>query len=284
MNLVTRGMGAVAAAMMIVGFAPAANAAWTFNPSDCSGEPSIGGTSSTGAIVKCYADGTGTGVGKQDEVSISAWTTGSGSSFTAAQLGYYQNGVGNTEFTVVSSGDTTSNSTHAMDNNGKTEFLMFNFAESFKLTSFLTGWATSDSDVTIMAYTGNSPPPVVNGKTVDSLVATDGWSLVGNCNNTNPTLSGSNSTSYNVSDCVGGNTNLTSSWWIISAYNGVYKNPNTTGWDTSKDYVKIAAIAGVHEGNDAPEPASLALLAIGLAAAAGTMRRRPGVPRQQLAI
>lgn len=265
-----RKLGAWAVLGLGLGLVPAAQAAWTFNASDCTGEPSLGGVSSTGAAVQCYADGSAT-----QSVQITAWTTGSGSSFTAAKLGYYQNGNGNTEWGVTTN-SSESSPNHAMDNNGKTEFLLFDFSKAgltFQLTKFLTGWAYGDSDVTIMAYTG-SGTPTVTGSTVDGMVGS-GWTLVGNCSNTDATLSTSNTTYTNVSSCTGGNTSISSSWWIISAYNGVYSNPDTTAWDSIKDYVKIAAIDGTTSKiNKTPEPATLALLAVGLVGAIGTTRRR----------
>lgn len=192
-------------------------------------------------------------------VTATAWSTtgNSGASFAAANAAQYGTsgfGVRNTTETLgVAAPD------HSMDNNGQTDLLSLNFASVVKLDSLSLGWYQNDSDVSVLAYTGASPPPAsITGKTVANLVAS-GWTLVANLSNV-----GSSTPTFNA-----GGTG--SSWWLISAYNGGYNG--STALDGNADYVKLLSVSNSTPGK-VPEPGSLALIGLAASAAVGLRRRK----------
>jgi hypothetical protein len=129
---------------------------------------------------------------------------------------------------------------HATDSDQRVDAVLFSFSESVKLTSMRAGWAGSDSDVTVLAYTGaGSPGPT------GSWGALPGWTFVGNYLNI-----GTSSTAINA----GG---LSSAYWMITGGNTAYG----LTYD-GKDYVKILKLVG-DPGQRVPEPGSLALLGLG---------------------
>lgn len=160
---------------------------------------------------------------------------------------------------------------HAIDNNQRYDMVLLSFSSVVKLTQMKLGWFNTDSDVTVMAYTG-SGAPTLTGKTYGQLaLANSGWSLVGNYANIGST---------NPANINGGGA--FSSYWLIGAYNplvgGSANGAETRVCDANGlncvgnyDYVKLASVSGCVQGSTGctppskvPEPGSLALMGIGL--------------------
>lgn len=147
---------------------------------------------------------------------------------------------------------------HAIDNNQRYEMVLLSFSTAVKLTQMKMGWAGgADSDMTVMAYSGATP--TLSGKyfTTASLA---GWSVIGNYANV-----GTNVTNINAG-------NVSSSYWLIGAYNPLGTGNVASGFDSGNDYVKLTSVTGCASGSTSagcttsrvPEPGSLALMGVGL--------------------
>lgn len=241
-----------------------------------------------------------------DKVTVSAWsdTKDSGSTKNAyiesAYLGSYSGGLGVTNQdggTVVvnrkstSMGDanegTIANTVapgHTMDNNSRYDSMLFDFGvgNAAKLNSVTVGWWYTDSDITVLAYTGTGTPAFTSANQGYASLLSSGWSVVKSA------AAGAKTGTANYADAAGNtpqqNTNaskyvplavndlnVSARYWLVGALNTLVQQlPSGATVNNGNDYIKIAAISATY---DTPEPSSI-VLAGGALAGAVLMRRR----------
>jgi hypothetical protein len=180
----------------------------------------------------------------------------------SAILGVYSGGLGVT-YQGSDPKESTSSPQHALDNDGKFEFIRVDFGMAVTLSAVLTGWVQNDADITVLSHTGaGSPDP--NGKTIAQLT-TAGWSLVGHFNGTS---ADSQTINVNATDAQA------SQYWLIGAFDPLFGgDANGANWGSGKyDYLKVFAVKW-DKPSKAAEPATLLLFMAGLLAWLSSRRR-----------
>lgn len=183
-------------------------------------------------------------------------------------------------------------SEHSMDNQGRSDVMLLTFTEQVALQSLKLGWSSTDSDVFVLAWSGATPPPLLNnGSTTFASIAADtvndpanGWRLINSLSNV--------VTNTNAAFNSGGS--VSSSYWLIGTggFNSAATGGGVTsgdsdgsgGWKAfgasgaNYDYVKLAGVGGSKsEPNQSivvPEPGSLALASVALVALIRVRRRK----------
>jgi hypothetical protein len=186
--------------------------------------------------------------------------SGSGD-FTKATINVYDGGIG---VKNANDGNETSSPNHSIDNSGKDDVVVFEFASSgFDPESFMIGWKYGDADV--RAWIGG-----------DNLAAGYNFTGVGFSDLTSLGFTLFTFNNVATDTAKNFNTALTGHYLIFAP--ALY---NTGGSDSNYDYFKISQIAAQYAGpppqqpdNPVSEPGTAALLGIALAGFWANRRRK----------
>lgn len=224
-------------------------------------------------------------------VTLSAWSntknsaTGTQNAYIeSAYLGAYSGGLGVTNRDAGTAGDTNEgtiqNSTspgHTMDNDQRFDSMLFDFGAgaSVTLKTVTVGWWKTDSDMTVLAYTGTGKPTFLSANVGYSTLLSNGWSVVKASNSAHYTNAANGGVSQST-NALGykplavNDLNISSRYWLVGALNTLVQSLPSA--DTSKDFIKIAGVTG--EFGRVPEPTSAVLAGGGLLGLLALRRRR----------
>lgn len=219
--------------------------------------------------------------GGNQSVTVSAWSntkdngTKKNAYIESAYLGTYStNGLGVTNRdSGATAGDTYESGSpgHTMDNNTRYDSLLFDFGagQSVALNSVKVGWWQTDSDITVLAYTGTGEPTFVSANQGYASLLSSGWSVVKASQGTTGTAHYANAAASGA--LAVNDLNISARYWLVGALNTLVQTlPGNPTVNAGNDYIKIAAITATYK---TPEPSSV-VLAGGALAGAALMRRR----------
>lgn len=267
-------------ALLLCGGQAQAEYTWSFGGST-SESSVLGNTVTKGSTITATAQAwanTNDGAGSSSKGSTSS-STAESYKLETAYLNIYSGGLGVKNQDATSSSSTTGDNSeggytfpaeHTTDNNQRYDSVLFSFSSAIDLNSVTIGFKDNDSDITVLAYTGNSCSSgtcssSLSGKTYSELVSY-GWELIGQYTDL----------AINTAKAVNAG-NVASSLWLIGAANTMVGGSK----DTSKDYVKLLALAGDKYAPPppppppgVPEPGTLLLMSAGLIGLARYNKRR----------
>lgn len=247
---------------------------WTFSSGNCADTTGPSGNCADTSLSSTRTYNASTGAGT---VTVSGWantadlsTGGTDNKVALGQITQYSGGLGvkNADAsTSLTSGDYNEGNDpeHAIDNNQRTDLVLFNFgANSVNLQSISLGWYNTDTDLSVLAYTGSGDPTssLGNRKLTSTAqdLTTNGWTLIGNYD-----VDSGDTTNPYTKDISGDSQGIKSSYWIVSSFSSGFGT--CTGCQIGDDYFKILTVAGTIPAtprSGVPEPATALLLGFGV--------------------
>jgi hypothetical protein len=299
---------AVAAAGLLMLQLPSlatAAVSWSLTSTNCISVTGAGSTCSTEfadsrtfASVPSGTDVTATGWANSMNNDMVTNALGAGATLERGDISQYGGGLGvrnadwnrsNNDGTPQDAVEGTSPE-HAMDNNQRNDLVLFDFGPDAVSLSEIRIGCCSDQDITVLAYTGASPPANLDltgrllGEGTEDLTS-NGWSLIGNYDvGAAPDPQGVDISAQTGAGTAGA---IYASYWIVGALMQQFiGGPCPTGscyvGSPGNDHVKLLTLAGdiftngVPPSGDVPEPATLLLLGGVLPFARKLRRKRAG--------
>jgi hypothetical protein len=258
----------LAAGLLSAGAASAQSRVWNLGDVTAPGSCPTGGgtyTASYGNTLACSMQPAET----TTSLTVSAYSnTATGSTYATGAINYQGTGSGIGAYNQ-SEGLTAGSPNHAIDNWGTgQDMVLLSFTAAEVLKSVKLGWggdiSTSayDSDFQVLRWTGSTAitSASITGKTAAQLL-TAGWSLVTAVDGA--TYKGGTDQTFSVNA-----SNLSSSYWLISAYNSAFGG---TAYSTGADAFKLLEVAAAGKVST---PGTLALAGLALLAMTQVRRRR----------
>jgi hypothetical protein len=156
-----------------------------------------------------------------------------------------------------------------MDNNGFKDSILFDFgSEVVALDSVQFGYVYQDSDITVLAYTGDTASFAYDGLMYEDILTSSDWTSISPpADPTSPTLPNvGSSESFNTSHTV------KSSYWVVATALDTY-------YSGLSDHLKLKKLTGELYAppplsSGVPEPAPLALMMLGLGVLAASRKSK----------
>ena len=257
---------------------------WTFDTANCVSTSGPAGNCGSGDAN--FSDfRTYQGSGGAGNVTVSGWanTTGGNERLQLGQITHYNGGLGVVN-ADAGSGDANENSQPetGIDNDDRFDLVLFDFGTQFvDLREITIGAFNQDSDISVLAYTGNLDPTDSAGAHYlgdqeawwnsnadkNETLTSNGWSLVGNHDvDSGPGIG----TPQDINS-----TDLVSNYWLVSAFNpvfGISCTPSNSFCQSDyEDYFNILNLVGdiIQQPTAVPEPPALLLMAMSVAGLAG---------------
>lgn len=267
-----------AAAMAIAGSASAQTRTYDFADRNVASSPTggcntsltntAGFTGATGNTILCQQSGNGTTTTGSQTLSVQAWSS-DGSSATYRSAAVNDQGANGFGVWNQTEGIGAAAPAHSMDNGTPgVDLLRLNFSTAQALTSVTLGWTGTDGDFQVLRWGGAGAAASISGRDAGQLL-TDGWVLMGTGVGGNTVFNGTSTGDTNQSFSFNSG-NLTSTSWLISAYNSSWAGSGST---IGEDQIKVVGIT-TSAPTGVSSPGTLALAGLGLAAVGGLRRRR----------